>query len=65
MSGDGVSTAELSDTFKKPSVNSNDVPLDWVILKIAQRCNLDCTYCYVYNRGTRRGSRGRRSCRKK
>ncbi|MEB0136893.1 radical SAM protein [Actimicrobium sp. CCC2.4] len=22
-----------------------------VILKIVQRCNLDCTYCYVYNRG--------------
>jgi uncharacterized protein len=25
--------------------------LDLVILKVAQRCNLDCTYCYVYNRG--------------
>ncbi len=25
--------------------------LSQVILKIAQRCNLDCTYCYVYNRG--------------
>ena len=24
---------------------------DWVVLKIAQRCNLDCTYCYVYHRG--------------
>jgi uncharacterized protein len=22
-----------------------------VILKVAQRCNLNCTYCYVYNRG--------------
>ena len=22
-----------------------------VILKVVQRCNLDCTYCYVYNRG--------------
>ncbi|XHO07922.1 hypothetical protein ACEQUB_p01169 (plasmid) [Ralstonia syzygii] len=21
------------------------------ILKVVQRCNLDCTYCYVYNRG--------------
>jgi uncharacterized protein len=28
-----------------------DVCVDNVILKIAQRCNLDCTYCYVYNRG--------------
>ncbi len=25
--------------------------LDWIVLKIAQRCNLNCTYCYVYNRG--------------
>ena len=25
--------------------------VDLVILKVAQRCNLDCTYCYVYNRG--------------
>ncbi|SDY98284.1 uncharacterized protein SAMN04515617_1417 [Collimonas sp. OK242] len=25
--------------------------LDWVILKVVQRCNLNCTYCYVYNRG--------------
>jgi uncharacterized protein len=22
-----------------------------VVLKVTQRCNLDCTYCYVYNRG--------------
>ncbi|MGA8497906.1 MAG: radical SAM protein [Xanthobacteraceae bacterium] len=51
MSGDGVSTSDLSDTFKKPSVDSSEVVLYWVILKIAQRCNLDCTYCYVYNRG--------------
>jgi uncharacterized protein len=26
-------------------------PLDWVVFKIAQHCNLNCTYCYVYNRG--------------
>jgi uncharacterized protein len=25
--------------------------VELVILKVAQRCNLDCTYCYVYNRG--------------
>lgn len=30
---------------------SGDVHVDQVILKIAQLCNLDCTYCYVYNRG--------------
>jgi sulfatase maturation enzyme AslB (radical SAM superfamily) len=22
-----------------------------VILKVASRCNLNCSYCYVYNRG--------------
>ncbi len=25
--------------------------LDWVVLKVAQRCNIDCDYCYVYKRG--------------
>jgi uncharacterized protein len=25
--------------------------LGQVILKVVQRCNLDCTYCYVYSRG--------------
>src|SRR5262249_43520883 len=25
--------------------------LDWIVLKISQRCNLNCKYCYVYNRG--------------
>jgi uncharacterized protein len=29
----------------------SEVHLSQVVLKIAQRCNLDCTYCYVYNRG--------------
>lgn len=24
---------------------------EWVVLKVAQRCNLDCDYCYVYHRG--------------
>ena len=31
--------------------NACHEPLDWIVLKIAQRCNLNCTYCYVYNRG--------------
>ncbi|CDZ58105.1 radical SAM protein [Neorhizobium galegae] len=26
-------------------------PINLVIAKIAQRCNLNCSYCYVYNRG--------------
>ena len=25
--------------------------LDWIVFKISQRCNLNCTYCYVYNLG--------------
>lgn len=25
--------------------------LDWIILKIAQRCNINCSYCYVYHMG--------------
>jgi uncharacterized protein len=51
LSGGGVTAHEMSGTLEKPPVDSNEVVLDWVILKIAQRCNLDCTYCYVYNRG--------------
>lgn len=30
--------------------NSNAV-VNQIILKVAQQCNLNCTYCYVYNRG--------------
>jgi uncharacterized protein len=30
---------------------SSEPVLGQIILKIAQRCNLNCTYCYVYNRG--------------
>lgn len=25
--------------------------IDWFIIKVANRCNLNCTYCYVFNRG--------------
>ena len=25
--------------------------IDTVLLKVANRCNLDCSYCYVYNMG--------------
>lgn len=31
-------------TGREPTVS-------WLILKVAQLCNLNCTYCYVYNRG--------------
>lgn len=30
---------------------SGRVCLDTVLLKVASRCNLDCSYCYVYNQG--------------
>ena len=33
-----------------PSLTDATV-LDWVVLKVVQRCNLNCDYCYVYNRG--------------
>ncbi len=32
-------------------IAANDRALDWVIFKIAQRCNINCSYCYVYNMG--------------
>jgi len=31
--------------------NAGNTHVDQVVLKVAQRCNLNCTYCYVYNRG--------------
>ena len=33
------------------SETPSPVALDWIVLKIVQSCNLNCTYCYVYNRG--------------
>jgi uncharacterized protein len=30
---------------------ADGVPVDTYILKVASRCNLNCTYCYVYNKG--------------
>jgi uncharacterized protein len=33
------------------AASRTDIQVDTVIFKVAQRCNLDCTYCYVYNRG--------------
>ena len=32
-------------------MSTSNSALSWVVLKVAQRCNLNCTYCYVYNRG--------------
>src|SRR3954447_1105962 len=54
----GPSAERSSDRAGKPKQSrqmppdsGSASPLAWVVLKVAQRCNLNCTYCYVYNRG--------------
>lgn len=32
-------------------MSSSTTQVDTVLLKVASRCNIDCTYCYVYNMG--------------
>ena len=32
-------------------MNASSEHIRQVVLKVAQRCNLDCTYCYVYRSG--------------
>ena len=27
------------------------IEIDTVLIKVASRCNINCTYCYVYNMG--------------
>jgi uncharacterized protein len=34
-----------------------EAQIDTVLLKVASRCNIDCTYCYVYNMGDDNWSR--------
>lgn len=36
-----------------PEPVTNSIPIPYFILKVASRCNLDCSYCYVYNKGDR------------
>lgn len=31
-------------------VETRPTPIDTFVLKVASRCNLNCTYCYVYNK---------------
>jgi uncharacterized protein len=31
--------------------NQSDPSLDTILVKVASRCNINCTYCYVYNMG--------------
>jgi uncharacterized protein len=49
-----VEGAVLADrrTALSPAPRSpQQARLEWVVLKVTQICNLDCDYCYVYNRG--------------
>ena len=39
-----------SDRLEPSVEHRGSTPIRQVILKIASRCNLNCTYCYVYNR---------------
>jgi uncharacterized protein len=38
-------------TNEKSPAQATAEPLSWIVLKLVQPCNLNCTYCYVYNRG--------------
>lgn len=42
-------TTSISSLQRHPT--ASNVAVNQVILKVAQHCNLNCTYCYVYNRG--------------
>lgn len=39
------------------ALNTLDAGLDTVLVKVASRCNINCTYCYVYNMGDDNWSR--------
>ena len=32
-------------------MSSSDIPLNEFIVKVASTCNLNCSYCYIYNKG--------------
>lgn len=49
----------MSEPFSRTSKSgmqaqtSRPAPIDTFVLKVASRCNLNCTYCYVYNKEDR------------
>lgn len=47
----GPPSSKVSSDRPRRKTPAVDVNVDQVVLKIAQQCNLNCTYCYVYNRG--------------
>jgi len=36
---------------QQPNGNGKVIEIDTVLVKVASRCNINCTYCYVYNMG--------------
>lgn len=46
----GEAAADLP-TLRSVAGGGVAVPVDVYILKVASRCNLNCSYCYVYNKG--------------
>jgi uncharacterized protein len=50
---DGTQTAEAQQALAAaPAAKAAaNVPIDTYIVKVASRCNLNCSYCYVYNKG--------------
>src|SRR6266436_8274810 len=36
---------------QQTSGNGKVIEIDTVLVKVASRCNINCTYCYVYNMG--------------
>ncbi|MBA3993114.1 MAG: radical SAM protein [Cyanobacteria bacterium DS2.3.42] len=39
----------MTQTLEKEVAKTNLLPLSAFVLKIASRCNLNCSYCYMYN----------------
>lgn len=45
---DELTIGPITDTIAR---SNTLVPVDTVLIKVASRCNINCTYCYVYNMG--------------
>jgi uncharacterized protein len=42
---------DRGEALAAPRGSAQEARLEWVVLKVSQLCNLNCDYCYVYNRG--------------
>lgn len=47
----GIIVPVKTRIFKLNQVSQKPIELETVILKVASRCNINCSYCYVYNMG--------------